>query len=129
MLDERSDFSRWSEPVIFDCLRNVYQRHMADTGGAVSLTRLHAKAWNALLKNDLDRFDEERTELSDALFDAGLGEGHMSQADAVVIHELKAIVTARFRKAPRLAKQYFDMLAEFDLRLDSAVLAAPALAG
>ena len=46
--DGLSGLLEWSEPVIFDRLRDAYASRVSDAGIAWALARLHARVWRAL---------------------------------------------------------------------------------
>ena len=63
---------RWSEPVIFDRLRDAYSRNVSDAPTAWRLARLHARVWRALISGETGSFQKLRGELIEALAEQGL---------------------------------------------------------
>jgi len=106
----------WSEPVVFDCLRECY-RFRLEEPQAGSLARRHARQWRALIAGDMARFDELRRDLVDALAAFELDGGCMLEADVGVLAELYEIAMARFDRSPRSAQAYRDALSALAARL------------
>ncbi len=96
----------WSEPVIFDCLRESYCASVGDGAPAWEFARRHCRCWRALIAGEMDDFESLRHELRDALERAGFAPDCALHADARTLAELHEIVTARFQRSPRLAKGY-----------------------
>jgi hypothetical protein len=99
----------WSEPVVFDCLRECYGFRLEEPQVA-SLTQRHARQWRALIAGDMARFDELRRDLVAALAAFELDVGCMLEADVCVLAELYEIAMARFGRSPRSAQAYRDVL-------------------
>ena len=106
----------WSEPVVFDCLRECY-RFRLEEPQAASLARRHARQWRALIAGDMTRFDELRRDLVDAVAAFELDVGCMLEADVGVLAELYEIAMARFDRSPRSAQAYRDALKELAIKL------------
>jgi hypothetical protein len=96
----------WSEPIIFDRLREAYLDHIRDGAKAMKLARLHAQVWRSLLVGDLPAFESLRGALVLQLAQAGLTLDHLAAADNQTMRELVAIVIARFRRTPSVAQGY-----------------------
>jgi hypothetical protein len=62
--DGFSGLMEWSEPIIFDRLRDAYFDRLADYSLAVRLARSHARVWRALIEGDMGRFENLRAALS-----------------------------------------------------------------
>ena len=99
----------WSEPVVFDCLRECYGFRLAEPQ-ARSLAHRHARQWRALIAGDVARFDELRRDLVAALAAFELDVGCALEADVCVLAELYEIAMARFDRSPRSAQAYRDAL-------------------
>jgi hypothetical protein len=106
----------WSEPVVFDCLRECYGSRL-DEPRAGSLARRHARQWRALIAGDMARFDELRSDLAAALAAFHLDVGCALEADVCVLAELYDIVMARFGRSPRSAQAYRDALTALAAKL------------
>ena len=106
----------WSEPVVFDCLRERYGSRLAEPR-AKSLALRHARQWRALIAGDAARFDELRGELFAALAAFGLDVGCALEADVCVLAELYEIAMARFDRSPRSAQAYRDALKRLAAKL------------
>jgi hypothetical protein len=116
-----SGLLEWSEPIIFDRLREAYSERLADFGAALSLARIHSRVWRALIEGDMKRFETQRTLLTDALNQRGLELDSLAEADSRTMTELVDIVVARFRRSPRLAQGYHLALIQLATRLGPAV--------
>ena len=99
----------WSDPVVFDCLRECYGLRLGEPQ-AGSLAHRHARQWRALIAGDMTRFDELRRDLVAALAAFDLDVGCMLEADVCVLAELYEIAMARFDRSPRRAQAYRDAL-------------------
>ena len=106
----------WSEPVVFDCLRECY-RFRIEEPQAGSLAHRHARQWRALIAGDMARFDELRRDLVAALAVFDLDVGCALEADVCVLAELYEIAMARFDRSPRSAQAYRDALTALAGRL------------
>jgi hypothetical protein len=115
-----SGLMQWSEPVIFDRLRDAYGRKVGDPLIAGRLARLHARVWRALISGETDRFQTLRGELIGALAEQGLDLACLADADSGTMTELLEIVIARFRRSQRLAKGYHLALMSLAGRLNMA---------
>jgi hypothetical protein len=114
----------WSEPVIFDCLREAYSASFNEATLVGWLTRQHCRAWRALIAGDMAMFEDLRAELVAALEELGLGFHCAADADARIMAELQEIVGARFQRCARLARGYRLALDELAERLAPAGQAA-----
>ena len=108
----------WSEPVIFDRLRETYRDYVAEEELAGKLARQHCRVWRALIAGDMGKFEVLRLELGVTLKGLGLGLACVAAADAGALTELNEIVNARFQRCSRLAKGY--RLALIELAKDLA---------
>lgn len=106
----------WSEPVVFDCLRECYGFRLEERQAA-SFAHRHARQWRALIAGDMERFDELRRDLVDAFAAVELDVGCALEADACVLAELYEIAMARFGRSPRSAQAYRDALTALAGRL------------
>lgn len=97
---------QWSDPVIFDRLRDAYRERVSDFGTVLKLARLHARVWRALIEGDMERFEEQRAALVEALDEQGLTLDCLAEADARTMEELVEIVVSRFQRSQRLATGY-----------------------
>jgi hypothetical protein len=109
----------WSEPVVFDCLRERYGLRLGEPR-AGSLAQRHARQWRALLAGETARFDRLHGELVAALAACELDVGCALEADACVLAELYEIAMARFDRSPRRAQAYRDALTVLAAKLASA---------
>jgi hypothetical protein len=114
----------WSEPVIFDRLRETYRARIAEEALIWNLARQHCRVWRALIVGDMAKFEGLRRELVRTLERRGLGIGCVADADARTLTELSEIVAARFQRCARLAKGYRLALIELARRLAPADRAA-----
>ena len=101
-----SGLLEWSEPIIFDRLRDAYERRLSDPNICRTLARLHARVWRALISGDMTRFEALRADLVDALAQEGLDLDCLADADEQTLIELVEIVVARFHRSQRLATGY-----------------------
>jgi hypothetical protein len=106
----------WSEPVVFDCLRESYGSRLGESG-AGSLARRHISQWRAAVAGDMARFDELHRDLIAALAAFGLDVGCSREADVYVLAELYEIAMARFDRSPRSAQAYRVALSELAAKL------------
>jgi hypothetical protein len=111
---------QWSDPVIFDRLRDAYSRKVSDPVAAWRLARLHARVWRALISGETDTFQTLRGELIAALAEQGLDLECLADADSGTMTELLEIVIARFRRSQRVAKGYHLALMALAGRLTMA---------
>jgi hypothetical protein len=96
----------WSEPVIFDRLRETYRDYVAEEEPVWTLARQHCRIWRALIAGDMGRVEVLRSELGATLKGLGLSLACVAAADAHALEELNEIVDARFQRCSRLAKGY-----------------------
>jgi hypothetical protein len=122
--DGRLGLLEWSEPVIFDRLRNAYRQRVADERAGWSLARLHCRVWRVLIAGDMEKFGRLRAELVAALDQHGLDLDSLAEADAETMAELVEIVIARFQRSERVAKGYHLALMDLARRLTLADRAA-----
>lgn len=115
-----SGLLEWSEPIIFDRLRDAYCRRVDDLAAGWRLARLHARVWRALIAGDVDRFETLRAELVGALAEHGLDLDCLAEADLQTMTELVEIVVARFQRSQRVATGYHLALIELAGRLHMA---------
>jgi hypothetical protein len=114
----------WSEPIIFDRLRDAYFERLRDFGAALSLARAHSRVWRALIEGDMGRFSAQRTALTNSLYEHGLSLDCLAEADAQTMTELVEVVVSRFRRSPRLAQGYHLALIQLASRLGPTARAA-----
>jgi hypothetical protein len=119
-----SGLLEWSDPIIFDRLREAYSERIADFGTALSLARAHSRVWRALIEGDMPKFEARRAQLTEALAQHGLSLDSLAEADSRTMTELVDIVVARFRRSPRLAQGYHLALIQLATRLGPAAIAA-----
>lgn len=110
-------FLEWSEPVIFDRLRDGYQSRIGVGPAPWKLARLHTRAWRALISGDMSKFESLRWDLSDALVEFHLGNDDVAEADAQILVELLDIVMTRYQHSLRTAKDYHLALIALGARL------------
>jgi hypothetical protein len=115
-----SGLMQWSDPIIFDRLRDAYGRKIGDPAIAWRLARLHARVWRALISGQMDSFETLRGELVGALAEQGLDLDCLAEADSGTMTELLEIVIARFRQSQRVAKGYHLALMSLAGRLTVA---------
>jgi hypothetical protein len=113
----------WSDPVIFDRLKEAYVREGIDLPRAARLAKLHAKVWRTLISGDLELFQGLREDLVRALSEQGLGVASLVEADLGTMSELRDIVVSRFRRSRRIADGYGLALREVAGRLSVALAA------
>ena len=106
----------WSDPVVFDCLRECYGLRLGEPQ-AGSLAHRHARQWRALIAGDMTRFDELRSDLAAALAAFELDVSCALEADVCVLAELYDIAMARFDRSPRRAQAYRDALTALAAKL------------
>ena len=95
----------WSEPVVFDCLRECYCKRV-DPVRAGELAHRHSRQWRALIAGEMTRFRDLRRGLIGALADLDLDVAGMVEGDVSVLAELYEIAMARFGRSPRQANAY-----------------------
>jgi hypothetical protein len=115
-----SGLLQWSDPIIYDRLREVYAGRLADHDSARRLARLHARVWRSLLRGDLAEFDSLRAALVAALDEHDVDLDCLADADARTMKELVEIVVVRFQRSPRVSMQYHLALLELAGRLAPA---------
>lgn len=119
-----SDLLEWSEPVIFDCLSEVYRARVTEKDLIGQLARRHGRAWRALIAGDMSGFKSMRRELAAVLTALDVDLRCIVEADARAFGELSDIVTARFQRRDRLVRGYRLALAEIAQRLVPTMRAA-----
>jgi len=119
-----SGFLEWSEPVIFDRLRDGYQARIGAGPAPWKLARLHARAWRALISGDMAKFEALRWDLADALDEFHLDIDDVAEADAQILVELLDIVMTRYQRSMRTAKGYHLALIALASRLSPPLHAA-----
>ena len=124
--EARLGLLEWSEPVIFDRLRHAYRQRVDDDAGLL-LTRLHCRAWRALIAGDMATFGKMRATLVFTLRNNGLEVDDLAEADSETMAELVEIVIARFQRSERIAKGYHLALVDLARRLALAERAAKPL--
>jgi hypothetical protein len=122
--DGRLGMLEWSEPVIFDRLRETYGAYIAEEEWVWRLARHHCRVWRALIAGDMAKFEDLRLELGAMLQDLGLNLACVAAADARALTELNEIINARFQRCSRLAKGYRLALIELAKGLAPAGWAA-----
>jgi hypothetical protein len=122
--DGRLGMLEWSEPVIFDRLRETYGDYVAEEEWVWRLARQHCRGWRALIAGDMTKFEDLRLELGAMLQALGLNLACVAAADAGALAELNEIVNARFQRCSRLAKGYRLALIELAKGLAPAGRAA-----
>ena len=115
--DGRRGLLEWAEPVIYDRLRDSYQRRLGAGAGACALARLHCRVWRALIAGDEANFEALRTELIAAVAHRGLERACLDRGDAETMVELLDIVVKRFQRSDREASSYRFALLELAQRL------------
>lgn len=115
--DGREGLLQWSEPVIFDRLREAYAQFGKDRDTSWKLARLHAKVWRALISGEMDKFGALRTELEAELATESLTLDCLAEADSQTMDELLEIVISRFRRSQRLSEGYHRALLDMAMRL------------
>ncbi len=108
---------QWSDPVIYDRLREAYASRLVDNATARSLARLHARVWRTLLEGNWAAFDARRAALVAALDEHDVDLDCLAEADAHTMRELVAIVVTRFQRSPRVSMDYHLALLELAVRL------------
>ena len=119
-----SGFLEWSEPVIFDRLRDAYQARIGAGPAPWKLARLHARTWRALISGDMPKFEALRWDLADALEEFHLDIDDVAEADAQILVELLDIVMTRYQRSMRTAKGYHLALIALAGRLSPSPHAA-----
>jgi hypothetical protein len=115
-----SGLQQWSEPVIFDRLYAAYRKLINNVTVALSLSRLHARVWRALISGDMTSFSALRETLVGALEHCGLTLDHLAEVDGEIMIELLEVVLARYQRSRRTAKAYHLALMELAGRLRPA---------
>lgn len=118
-----SGLLQWSEPIIFDRLRDAYSHYDLDMSTVWKLARLHSKVWRALISAEMDKFAALRGELEAELSAVGLDLNCLADADDQTMNELLEIVIARFRRSQRLSEGYHRALIGIAMRLAPAAAA------
>jgi len=112
-----SGLLEWSDPIIFDRLREAYSHSVADPLAGRRLARLHARVWRALISGEMHAFEMLRRDLVAALAAQGLDLDCLADADSRTMTELLEIVVTRFRRSRRVARGYHLALTELAGRL------------
>ena len=115
-----SGLLQWSDPVIFDRLRDAYSQRVAEFPVVLRLARLHSRVWRALIEGDMNKFETQRFLLVDALHKQGLDLDCLAEADARTMQELVEIVVARFHRSQRVSTGYHLALLQLAGRLTPA---------
>ena len=115
--DGRRGLLEWAEPVIYDRLRDAYQRRLGAGGEATNFARLHCRVWRALIAGDEANYAGLRAELIAALGRGGLEVACLDRVDAQAMTELLDIVVMRFQRSERQASSYRLALFELAERL------------
>lgn len=116
---------QWSDPIIYDRLREAYASHVAENETARRLARLHARVWRSLLDGDLAAVDARRAALVSALDELDIDLDCLAEADSHTLQELVAIVVTRFQRSPRDSMGYHLALLELAARLAPANVQLP----
>ena len=119
-----SGLQQWSEPVIFDRLYAAYRTLVGDEVLALSLTRLHARVWRALIGGDMVGFESLRETLVGVLGHCRLTLDHLAEVDGEIMIELLDVVLSRYHRSRRTAIAYHLALMELAGRLRPARAAA-----
>lgn len=115
-----SGLLEWSDPIIFDRLRDAYLQRLPDFSAALRLARVHSRVWRALIVGDMNRFEAQRAQLVTALNEQGLALDCLAEADERTMTELVEVVVARFHRSQRVATGYHLALIELAGRLAPA---------
>jgi hypothetical protein len=115
--DGRRGLLEWAEPVIYDRLRDAYQRQLGAGADACGLARLHCRVWRALIAGDEANYEGLRMELIAAVERSGLERACLGRGDAQAMAELLDIVVTRFQRSEREASSYRLALLELAERL------------
>lgn len=115
-----SGLLEWSDPIIFDRLRDAYLQRLPDFSAALRLARVHSRVWRALIVGDMSRFEAQRAQLVTALNEQGLALDCLAEADERTMTELVEVVVARFHRSQRVATGYHLALIELAGRLAPA---------
>jgi len=115
--DGRRGLLEWAEPVIYDRLREAYQRRLGAGAEALGLARLHCRVWRALIAADEVKYEALRMELIAAVGRSGLDLACLGRGDAQTMAELLDIVVTRFQRSERVATSYRLALFELAERL------------
>ena len=113
----RRGLLEWAEPVIYDRLRDAYQRRLGANADSTRLAHLHSRVWRALIAGDETNYQGLRTELIAAVARSGVEVACLSRGDAETMAELLDIVVARFQRSGRAASSYRLALLELAERL------------
>jgi len=108
---------QWSDPVIFDRLRDAYGQRIGEMAVVWRLARLHSRVWRALIEGDMNKFETQRFLLVAALSEQGLDLDCLAEVDARTMQELVEIVVARFHRSQRLSTGYHLALLQLAGRL------------
>ncbi len=119
-----SGLEQWSGPLIFDRLLAAYRSRLNNDLLARELSRLHARAWRALVGGDIQDFERLREALVSAHERAGLARGRLAEIDAEIVIELLEVVVSRTRRSRRAARTYHLALTELAARLRPSERAA-----
>jgi hypothetical protein len=115
--DGRRGLLEWAEPVIYDRLREAYQRRLGPGADALRLARLHCRVWRVLIAGDEANYEGLRAELIAAATRGGLEVACLGRGDAQAMVELLDIVATRFQRSEREASNYRLALLELGERL------------
>jgi hypothetical protein len=115
--EARRGLLEWAEPVIYDRLRDAYQRRLGAGAESIGLARLHCRVWRALIAGDEKNYEGLRAQLIVAVTRGGLEVACLGRGDAQTMAELLDIVAARFQRSGRQASSYRLALYELAERL------------
>ena len=116
--DGRRGLLEWAEPVIYDRLRDAYQRRLGAGADALRLARLHCRVWRALIAGDEANYEGLRTELIAAV-DAQRPRSRVPGAAATPRRwpNCSTSSSTRFQRSERQASSYRLALFELAERL------------
>ena len=123
--EARRGLAEWSQPIVFDCLYDLYAARLGDRRTALrALALAHCRVWRFLLLDDAGKLGDARRDLLGVMRLAGLRAAALAEIDQAVLSELTDVVMARFQRQPDQARAYTRVALAVAARL--ATLTAPA---
>ena len=106
----RHEMATWAEPVIADCIAEVYGGYTLNASLASLLAIHHRRLWRALLLDQRSTAERIWVDLERDLARAGLDREITDEIDAAVLDELMDIVFARYRSSRDTVRAFSRVL-------------------
>jgi hypothetical protein len=106
----RLEMATWAEPVIADCIAEVYGGYALNASLTSLLAIHHRRLWRALLLDQRATAERIWIDLERDLMRAGLDRDVTDEIDAAVLDELMDIVFARYRSSRETVRAFSRVL-------------------